>query len=108
MVTLMLLSPELYKKYKTTVLEYSNAVHDSERRGLTHAEIAGKVGLTEEEVREILAVAEKDIQSAWWPDADDFKKRSTLKSLGMGGGRGLGKSRKRRTQAAKASREDKS
>ena len=104
----MPVSPELYKKYKTIVLEYSNAVHDSRRRGLTHAEIAENIGLTEEEVREILAVAEKDLPSAWWPEADEFKKRSTLKSLGMGEGRGLGRSRKRRAQSAKAGQEDKS
>lgn len=98
----MPVSPELYKKYKTAILEYSNAVHDSRKRGLTHAEIAEKLGLEEWEVKEILAVAEKDIPSSWWPEADEFKKRSTLKSLGRGGGRGLGRSRKRRAQAAKA------
>ena len=36
----MPVSPELYKKYKTVVLEYSNAVHDSRRRALTNAESA--------------------------------------------------------------------
>jgi hypothetical protein len=104
----MPISPELYQKYKTIVLEYSNAVHDSRRRGLTSAEIADKIGLAEEEVKEILAVAEKDLPLSWWPEADEFKKRSTLKSLGLGGGRGLGKSRKRRTQAAKSDQENES
>ena len=104
----MPVSPELYKKHKTVILEYSNAVHDSRRRALTNAEIAEKIGLTEEEVREIVAVAEKDLPAAWWPEADEFKKRCTLKSLGMGGGRGLGSSRKRRTQAEKDGQEDKS
>jgi len=104
----MPVSPELYKKYKTVILEYSNAVHDSRRRALTSAEIAENIGLTEEEVREILAVAEKDLPAAWWPEADEFKKRCTLKSLGMGGGRGLGGSRKRRTQTDKDSQGDKS
>jgi len=104
----MPVSPELYKKHKTVILEYSNAVHDSKRRALTNAEIAEKIGLTEEEVREIVSVAEKDLPAAWWPEADEFKKRCTLKSLGMGGGRGLGSSRKRRTQADKDSQEEKS
>ncbi len=104
----MPVSPELYKKYKTVILEYSNAVHDSRRRALTNAEIAVTIGLTEEEVREILAVAEKDLPAAWWPEADEFKKRCTLKSLGMGGGRGLGGSRKRRTQTDKDSQGDNS
>lgn len=97
----MPISPELYKKYKTVVLEYSNAVHDSRKRGLTYTEIAEKLGLAEWEIKEILAVAEKDLPLSWWPEADEFKKRSTLKSLGMGGGRGLGSSRQRRAQAAK-------
>jgi hypothetical protein len=102
----MPISPELYKKYKTVILEYSNAVHDSRKRGLTHTEIAEKLGLEEWEVKEILAVAEKDLPSSWWPEADEFKKRSTLKSLGMGGGRGLGRSRQRRAQAAKAQNQE--
>lgn len=95
----MPISPELYKKYKAVVLEYSNAVHDSRQRGLTAAEIAERIGLAEWEVREILAVAEKDLPLAWWPEADEFKKRSTLKSLGKGGGRSLGRSRQRRGQS---------
>ncbi len=102
----MPISPELYKKYKTVVLEYSNAVHDSRQRGLTPGEIAEKLDLEEWEVKEILAVAEKDLPLAWWQEADEFKKRSTLKSLGMGGGRGLGKSRQRRAQVAKAQKEE--
>ena len=104
----MPVSPELYKKYKTVILEYSNAVHDSRRRALTNAEIAENIGLDEEEVREILAVAEKDLPAAWWAEADEFKKRCTLKSLGMGGSRGLGSSRKRRTQTDKDSQEENS
>lgn len=99
----MPVSPELYKKYKTTVLEYSNAVHDSRQRGLTPAEIADKIGLTEGEVKEILAVAEKDLPYSWWPEADEFKRRSTLKSLGLAkGGRALGSSRQRRAEARHA------
>lgn len=101
----MPVSPQLYAKYKTVVLEYSNAVQDSRRRGLTAAEIAEKVGLTEAEVREILAVAEKDLPMEWWSEADDFKKRNTLKSLGMAGGRGLGLSRQHDGQAADTGRE---
>lgn len=102
----MPVSPELYKKYKTVILEYSNAVHDSRKRGLTHIEIAEKLGLEEWEVKEILAVAEKDLPLSWWSEADEFKKRSTLKALGMGGGRGLGRSRQRRAQAAKENNQE--
>ncbi len=91
----MPISPELYKKHKTIILEYSNAIHDSRQRGLTAAEIAEKIGLTEWEVREILSVAEKDLPMKWWSEADEFKKRNTLKSLGKVGGRGLGKARAR-------------
>ena len=101
----MPISPELYKKHKTVVMEYSNAVHDSRQRGLTAAEIAEKIGLAEWEVREILAVAEKDLPIEWWLEADEFKKRSTLKSLGLGGGRGLGRARQRRGKEAKTGKE---
>lgn len=101
----MPVSPQLYAKYKTAVLEYSNAVQDSRQRGLTAAEIAEKIGLTEADVREILAVAEKDLPMEWWSEADEFKKRNTLKSLGLGGGRGLGRSRQRRGQTAGTGRE---
>ena len=69
------ITPDMYRRYRDVVLRYSNAVQESGRRGLTIREIAEKTGLTEDQVREILSIAEKDIPLEEFEKADEFKRR---------------------------------
>lgn len=63
------IDPETYKKYKDQVLELSHAVQinfqehlpaDKRQPGLSDKQIAEKLGLEEQVVREIRCVAERD------------------------------------------------
>ncbi|MEK0325318.1 MAG: hypothetical protein QQN63_06400 [Nitrosopumilus sp.] len=73
-------TPEMYKKYKEKVLGLSNAIQEGER-GLSVREIADKLGLKLEDVKEILSVAEKDVPLSWYEDAERFKEERVRASF---------------------------
>ena len=73
-------NPEMYKKYKEKVLGLSNAIQEGER-GLSVREIADKLGLKLEDVKEILSVAEKDVPLSWYEDAERFKEERVRASF---------------------------
>ena len=78
--------PELYRRYKDQVLELSNSVQinvqehlprEHRRRGLSDREIAERLGLDEQVVREIRVVAERDRYGIdEWQKAIEFKDRA--------------------------------
>ena len=76
-------SPELYRKYKDKVLELSNAIQEG-RRGLSPKEISKVLGISVEDVREILSVAEKDVPLEWYREAEIFKTSRAKAELGGG------------------------
>lgn len=69
-------TPELYKKFRDQVLEYSNAVQGDKPRGLSDTEIAEKLGLSEDDVREIRCIAEADLPLDRWSEAEEFKEKA--------------------------------
>lgn len=73
-------TPEMYKKYKEKVLGLSNAIQEGER-GLSVREIADKLDLKLEDVKEILSVAEKDVPLSWYEDAERFKEERVRASF---------------------------
>ena len=73
-------TPEMYKKYKEKILGLSNAIQDGQR-GLSVREIADKLGLKLEDVKEILSVAEKDVPLSWYEDAERFKEERVRASF---------------------------
>lgn len=80
-------SKELYEKYKHQVIDLSLAVQEYEgtrqKRGLTDAEIAERLGLSERDVTEIRTVAEVDLQILeWYTEAEDFKIERMSKRIG--------------------------
>lgn len=73
------ISAELYKKYQDQVLSLSTARQKMEGQktvpALTDREIAHKLGLSEEQVREIRCLAEMDgIDTGWYAEAEEFKR----------------------------------
>ena len=65
---MLFIDPDIYHKYKDEILALTNAVQvdineflpeETRKRGLSDREIAEKLGLDEEEVREIRCVAER-------------------------------------------------
>jgi len=70
----------MYKKYKEKVLGLSNAIQEGER-GLSVREIADKLDLKLEDVKEILSVAEKDVPLSWYEDAERFKEERVRASF---------------------------
>jgi DNA-directed RNA polymerase sigma subunit (sigma70/sigma32) len=70
----------MYKKYKEEILALSNAIQEGER-GLSVREIADKLGLKLEDVKEILSVAEKDVPLSWYEDAERFKEERVRASF---------------------------
>ncbi len=78
--------PETYKKYKDEILELSHAVQinfqehlpaDKRRPGLSDKQIAEKLGIEENVVREIRCVAERDKYSLdEFEEAIRFKEKS--------------------------------
>ena len=78
-MTVFKLDPEIYKRYKDEVLQLANSFQRIDRRGLSDAEIAEKLGLSERVVTEIRCVAERDCYSLdEWEKAIEFKRRATL------------------------------
>lgn len=73
-------APKMYKKYKDRILGLSNAIQDGQR-GFSVIEIADKLGLKLEDVKEILSVAEKDIPLSWYEDAERFKEERVRASF---------------------------
>jgi len=73
-------TPEMYKKYKEKILGLSNAIQEGQR-GLSVREIADKLGLKLEDVKEILSVAEKDVPLSWYEDAERFKEERVRASF---------------------------
>lgn len=72
------ISPELYRKYRDEVINLSNSIQEDKKRGLSVEEIAMKLGLRTEEVREILSIAEKDVPFEEWGKSSNFEKNSIL------------------------------
>ena len=71
------LDPDVYRRYKDEVLALSNSFQRIDRRGLSDAEIAQKVGLDEHTVTEIRCVAERDCYSLdEWAKAIEFKDKA--------------------------------
>lgn len=71
------LDPEVYRRYKDQVLELCNSFQRIDRRGLSDAEIAGRLGLDEQTVTEIRCVAERDVYPLEeWEKAIEFKRRA--------------------------------
>lgn len=73
------ISAELYKKHQDLVLSLSTARQKMEGQkmvpALTDREIAHKLGLSEEQAREIRCLAEMDgIDMGWYPEAEEFKR----------------------------------
>jgi hypothetical protein len=77
------ISPEIYNKYKQQVLDMSLAVQNyvgiEQQRVescLTDAEMAGKLGLTAAQVREIRTIAFNDLHPAdMWLSSDEEKRQ---------------------------------
>lgn len=72
-------SAELYRKYRDQVLSLSTADQRMEGQKmvgvLSDPEIASRLGLSTEQVREIRCLAEMDgIDMSWYPEAEDFKR----------------------------------
>ena len=66
---MMFIDPEKYRKYRDEILALTNSVQvdineflpgGTRKRGLSDQEIAEKLGLTQDEVREIRCVGERD------------------------------------------------
>ena len=77
MMGIFRLDPEVYRRYKDEVLQLSNSFQRIDRRGLSDAEIAAKLGLEERVVTEIRCVAERDCYSLdEWEKAIEFKDRA--------------------------------
>ena len=71
------LDPEVYRRYKDEVLQLCNSFQHIDRRGLSDAEIAGRLGLDERTVTEIRCVAERDCYPLdEWEKAIEFKERA--------------------------------
>lgn len=83
-------SPEIYNKYKQQVLDMSLAMQNyvgiEQQRitsCLTDAEIAVKLSLPVEDVREILMIAQNDLHSAdAWMESDKEKRRKCSNFFG--------------------------
>ena len=74
MMGIFRLDPEVYRRYKDEVLALCNSFQRIDRRGLSDAEIATKLGLEERVVTEIRCVAERDCYSLdEWEKAIEFK-----------------------------------
>ncbi|MFC2011460.1 hypothetical protein ACFLUR_04155 [Chloroflexota bacterium] len=81
------LTPEIYNKYKQQVLDMSLAVQyyvgleqQRESSCLSDGEIAKRLGLSVEEVREIRTIAENDLLPAdTWMKSDEEKRRKSKK-----------------------------
>ncbi len=70
---------ELYLKHKDQVLAMATARQRMEGQKMvgtsTDREIAGRLGLSEDQVREIRCLAEMEsIDLNWYPEAEEFKK----------------------------------
>lgn len=77
MMGIFRLDPEVYRRYKDEVLALCNSFQRIDRRGLSDAEIATKLGLEERVVTEIRCVAERDCYSLdEWEKAIEFKDRA--------------------------------
>ena len=77
MMGIFRLDPEMYRRYKDEVLRLSNSFQRIDRRCLSDAEIAAKLGLSERVVTEIRCVAERDCYSLdEWEKAIEFKDRA--------------------------------
>lgn len=78
--------PELYRRYKDTILELANSFQrdinehlppGQRRRGLSDREIAERLGLEERVVTEIRCVAERDRYGLEeWERAIEFKRKA--------------------------------
>lgn len=87
-------SPELYNKYKQQVLDMSLAVQNyigiEQQRDsscLTDKEIAQKLGLKVDDVREIRTIAQNDLHTAdAWIESDREKRRKCAKFFGKRSG----------------------
>src|SRR5262249_29244883 len=76
MMGMFQLDHEEYRRYKDEVLQLTNSFQRIDRRGLSDAEIATKLGLEERVVTEIRCVAERDCYSLdEWEKAIEFKDR---------------------------------
>lgn len=73
-------TPEMYKKYKEKILGLSNAIQEGQR-GLSVREMADKLDLKLEDVKEILSIAEKDVPLSWYEDAERFKEERVRASF---------------------------
>ena len=88
-------SPELYNKYKQQVLDMSLAVQNyigiEQQRDsscLTDKEIAEKLGLSVDDVREIRTIAWNDLHTAdAWIESDNEKRRKCTKYFNKGANR---------------------
>ena len=74
----LIISPELYRKFKDKVMAYTNSRQRYEpgkpSRGLSDAEIAENLGITAEEVMEIRCIAELEaIETSRFFEADPWK-----------------------------------
>ena len=77
MMGIFRLDPEVYRRHKDEVLQLSNSFQRIDRRGLSDAEIAEKLGLSERVVTEIRCVAERDCYALdEWEKAIEFKDRA--------------------------------
>lgn len=80
------ISPALYEKYRDKILRMSNSFQRFEpgkkQRGMTDGQIAKKLGLSEEEVREIRCIAELDTPPLEnWKEAIRHKRTEALKFI---------------------------
>jgi hypothetical protein len=76
-MTFFRLDPDVYARHKDEVLRLSNSFQTIERRGLSDAEIAERLGLDERTVTEIRVVAERDCYGLdEWERAIEFKRRA--------------------------------
>ncbi|MDP2727468.1 MAG: hypothetical protein Q8P59_07970 [Dehalococcoidia bacterium] len=72
-------SAELYRKYKDQVLSLTTAHQRMEGQAMvgtiSDRDIARKLGLSEEQVRDIRCLAEMEgIDMDWYPEAEEFKR----------------------------------
>ena len=80
-------TPDLYNRYKDEVWKLTNAQQRYEpgkaHRGLSDEEIAERLGLKAEEVREIRCIAENEMISLEkYLDADDIKEQRFKRAPG--------------------------